>query len=623
MIRMKNKTKFNHDITFIKALLRSIRPFPSKDFQRRMDLAPWKLYKDHNLARLQVRRLVKLASIAVGAIMLISLAFSPIGRVLAEEIIHFFNEITGNTLPLDPDQIQEPIPTPQPTYYSALLPADQAALPEEDTPAEPEAAPQIDPAYLQDMDIMSARAMMDFPLFEPAYLPQGYRLQNIHSDDTCQVLSMTYSPDASTEGITVELSESRSPFDVQITEDTNQETISVAGKAIELFSRGGQPLPDGADEILLWRQDDVSLKLSVYSKQDGNEIAYQRDDWLAVIEGLTTCQVNGSTNDYACEINRAAVAAGFIPWQFPEAPEGYSFNKVIYSPGMTAIWYASPVGELGLLQSEEDFKTQETSDWFSVPADAIENITVAGQPAEYVDGDFVAEPGQDHAVWNPGTDHIRLRWKQDNWWFQFVKWGSPRMQPQELADLASDLVSDPAQINAEQQLNSSSGPEIVVDAYLTLAEAEEAYGKKFLQPGFLPEYLPFSHARLGDNDMLMLFYGDFAEDKVQMNGDGLVFIQGNVDTSFMALNEDFPPEAITETQVNDSPAKLISGTMQVEFDAEGQSLGDPQWVQEPFMLTLYWELGDRFYLLRFYAAGGSGTRIEAADLIKIAESLQK
>ena len=622
---MKNKTKINREVATIEALFRTIRPFPGEDFQRRMDLAPWKLNDKHDQAQLRVRRLIKLAGIMAVAALLIGLAFSPVGRVLAEEIIQFFNQIIGNTLPLPPDQILEPVPTstPQPTYYPALLPADQAALPEEDTSAEPEPTPQLDPAYLQDMDSMSARALVDFPLLEPAYLPQGYQLQNIHFDDTRQVLSMTYGQDASMRGLMVKLSESHNPFDLQFPEDSGRETISVAGKVVERYSRVGQSLPDGADEILLWEQDGVSLTLAVHYRQDQSETVYQREDWLAVIEGLTTCPVSGSTKDYACEVNRAAVAAGFIPWQFPQAPESYSFKSVYYIPGMTAIWYASPAGELGLLQSTEDFKTQETSDWFSVPADAIQEVIVAGRPAEYVAGDFVANPGEDHAVWNPDTGHIRLRWKQADWWFQFVKWGSPHMQPQELADLAADLTADPALFNADLQvgeLNQITMP----DAYLTIADAEKAYGEGFLQPEILPQNLPFSHARLSEDGTILLFYGDFAEDKMRANDDVLTFAQGPKGQSFEETYEkNYPQEAITDAQVNGHPAKLISGTIQMSYDENGQLLEGPTWKIDPFMLALYWEEGELNFVLRFSAGAQSGTRLDAPELIEIAESLHE
>ncbi len=294
-----------------------------------------------------------------------------------------------------------------------------------------------------------------------------------------------------------------------------------------------------------------------------------------------------------------------------------------YGVGLTAIWYASPVGELGLLQSTQDFKTQDSSDWFSVPQAAIQEVTVAGQIAEYVKGDFVAQPGEDHAIWNPDSDHIRLRWKQADWWFEVVKWGVPRMEPQELADLVTGLTADPAQVRMDSQSNGSAEAMAVPEAYLTLADAQKAYGKKFLEPSVLPENLPFSHARLsGNDDGIMLFYGYFDEDKMRIKSDLLVITQGTVSTSFEETYRVFPKEAITDTQVDGHPAKLITGTVGTSYDEKGQLLEGPTWkTDDPYMLTLYWEVDNRYFVVQFSSGPESGARLDASSLMNIAESL--
>lgn len=621
---MKNKSNLNHDISRIEDLLRSIQPVPGKEFHRRMESAPWNTPGPKEKRSFGFKRYYKLAGIMACAMILIGLAFTPAGKVLAEEIIHFFNQVTGNTLPLQSDEVVEVLPTatPQPTYYPALLPADQVQPTEVENESTPVAAPQLDPDQLQDLDSMTARSLVDFSLLEPSVLPDGYRLQNIRFDDSQKALLFTYTSGSTGTGAYFVLIQGRNLTSLQIPDDATRETILANGKQVEWIS-GQKPLADGASTVLRWEQDGVELMMELYPGGGQGDSELQQEDWVAVVNGLTACPTSGSKKDYACEVNRAAIAAGFTPWQFPQAPDGYSFKNVYYKAGLTAIWYASSAGELGLLQSEEDFKTQETSDWFSVPQDAIQEVTVAGQAAEYVNGSFIAQPGKDHAIWNPDSGQIRLRWKQADGWFQFVKWGAPEMQPQELADLAAGLTADPAQVHTDLQTNSAADTMTIPEVYLTLADAEKAYGKKFLQPAVLPADLPFSHARLSAEDGIMLFYGDFAEDKMHMNSDAMVFIQGKKTSSFQEIYRDYPPEAIADAQVDGHPAKLITGTMQIgSFDENGQQLLEaPTWKKDPYMLTLYWEVDSQYFVLRFFSVPESGARLDASSLIAVAESL--
>jgi hypothetical protein len=622
---MKSKQNSNREIIRIEKLLRSIDPLPGKEFHQRMESAPWNMTSSPEIGTVNFKRYYKLAGVLVALIILIGLAFTPVGKVLAEEIIHFFNQVTGNTLPLELDQIIElqPTSTPQPTYYPALLPADQVQPSKVEEEPTPEATSQFDSGELPVLDSMTARYLVDFSLLEPSVLPAGYRLQNIRFDADQKAMLLTYGLDDLGTGAYFILAQGQNLTPLQIPDDAHVELMQTDGKMVEWIN-DSQSFADGASVVLRWEQDGVALMLDIYPGEAQGDTAPQRDDWLAVINGLTACPTSGPEKDYACEVSRAAAAAGFTPWQFPQAPEEYSFKNVYYGVGLTAIWYASPVGELGLLQSTQDFKAKDSSDWFSVPETAIQEVTVAGQTAEYVKGDFVAQPGEDHAIWNPDSDHIRLRWKQADWWFEVVKWGVPRMEPQELADLVSDLTADPAQIKVDSQSSVPANTMAVPETYLTFADAEKAYGKKFLKPSVIPEDLPFSHARLiGNDDGIMLFYGYFDEDKMRINSDLLIITQGTVSTSFEETYRVFPPEAITDTLVDGHPAKLITGTVGTSYDENGQLLEGPTWkTDDPYMLTLYWEVDNRYFVVQFSTGPESGARLDASSLIKIAESLQ-
>ncbi len=621
---MNQRLNEKQALSRIEGLLRSIQPLPGEDFNRRMQSAPWNISDNREKSTFRLAPSYRLAGILAAAVILVGLAFTPAGQVLAQEIIHFFNQIIGNTFPLPKDQIMAPVPTetPQPTYYPALLPSDQI----QKTGSAPEATPLLDYSQLnldllQVTDSTTARGLVDFPLLEPSFLPEAYRLRNIRYDDIQKAVLFTYASENAGPREYFVLAQGRNLAALQIPADASRETLQVGGNAVQWIS-APTLFADGAATVLRWEQAGVERMLEIFQGDAGNETGLQREVWLSVLNGLTTCPADGSDQDYACAVNHAAVATGFTPWQFPQAPEGYSFESVYYKAGQTAIWYASPAGELGVLQSSDDFKSQESNPWFSVPQDAVQKVTVAGQPAEYVNGSFIAKPGEDHAIWNPDSGQIRLRWQQDGWWFQFVKWGVPAMQPQQLADLASDLTPDVQKVNSGSQVASVSIPH--PEVYRSIADAEKAYGKKFLQPAVLPDGLPFSHASLNDDGSITLFYGDFADDKIQLLGNMLLLSQGKKEKAFTELYKVFPAEAFTAAQVNGLPAHLIRGGMLIgSYDASGNSLIDaPVWQQEPFRLTLYWEKDDQCYTLQFSTIPGSGARISDEDLIKIAESLQ-
>jgi hypothetical protein len=201
---------------------------------------------------------------------------------------------------------------------------------------------------------MTARYLVDFSLLEPSVLPAGYRLQNIRFDADQKAMLLTYGLDDLGTGAYFILAQGQNLTPLQIPDDAHVELMQTDGKMVEWIN-DSQSFADGASVVLRWEQDGVALMLDIYPGEAQGDTAPQRDDWLAVINGLTACPTSGPEKDYACEVSRAAAAAGFTPWQFPQAPEEYSFKNVYYGVGLTAIWYASPVGELGLLQSTQDF----------------------------------------------------------------------------------------------------------------------------------------------------------------------------------------------------------------------------------------------------------------------------
>jgi hypothetical protein len=626
---MKNAPNTKADLSKLEELLRACQPVPREEFHTRMDSAPWKTTSPGSNKPVSVNRRYQLAGVAACLVLLIIFAFTPAGRVLADEILHFFKRAAGDTLPLPPDQILEAMPTitPESTYFPSLMSATQV---NQQAIEQPTSAPTPDlaPEWLQDMDSISAKTMAGFDLLEPSELPANYRLQGIQYDPVQQAVHMQYTSPQAGSGEFFSITQGKNLPAIPVGASARLKTIEARDKQIEMVRGGWFVLKDAEQSTweegmeaytYRWEENSVTISVEFYLNEEFSPAYLHEDERLAILNNLTLCPSGTDQKDYACEVQTAAVAAGFYPWQFPQAPEGLTFKSTYYKPGLTAIWYGGGVGELGVLQSTDNFTAYENSDWFSVPEEAIQKVSVAGQPGEYVNGSFIAKPGEDHATWAPDSGQIRLRWKNGDWWFQIVKWGAPELQPQELADLAAQLTGELHEVDTSKQGREEARQ--IGDAYLSVDDAAKAYGKSILQPSVLPDGMPFSHARLM-GDGVMLFYGDFAADKMRVNGANMIISQSENQGSFANAYVDFPAEALQDVLVNGQPAKLVSGSLEVSFDQNGQQQGEPVWKQTPFALSLYWEDAGCLMMIGFHAGAKSGARINSQDLIAIAESMQ-
>jgi hypothetical protein len=629
---MRDNLKNPPEISQIEDLLRTFQPFPREEFATRMASAPWTNPSTTRKKSIKMSRRLQLAGVAACLVLLIIFGFTPAGRVLANEILHFFKRAAGDTLPLPPDQILEAMPTitPEPTFFPSLMSATQVNQQAVEQP-EPTLAPtpELAPEWLQDMDSISAKSVAGFDLLEPSELPADYRLQTIQYDPEQQAVRMQYASPQAGSGEFFSITQGKNLPAIPVGASAHLKTVEARGKQIEMV-RGGWFVLNSAEQstweegmevyTYRWGENGVTISVEFFLNEEFSPAYLHDDERLAILNNLTLCPSGTDQKDYACEVQAAAAAAGFHPWQFPQAPEGgFTFKSTYYKPGLTAIWYASGNGELGVLQSTDNFTAYENSEWFSVPEEAIQKVSVAGQPGEYVNGSFIAKAGEDHATWMPDSGQIRLRWKNGDWWFQIVKWGAPELQPQELADLAATLTGESHEVDAGKQGRVESRR--VDDAYLSVDDAAKAYGKNILQPTVLPDGMPFSHARLM-GDSLMLFYGDFAADKMRVNGAIMVISQGENQGSFANAYADYPAEAVQDVLVNGQPAKLVSGSLQVSFDQNGQQQGEPVWKQTPFALSLYWEDAGCLMTIGFHAGAESGARISQEDIITIAESMQ-
>ncbi|MEA4910115.1 MAG: hypothetical protein VB089_21010 [Anaerolineaceae bacterium] len=566
---------------------------------------------------------------ALGAVVLILLgvlAATPVGSVLADELLQFFARVQGNSLPLQPEQIMPPVPTstPEPTHALAIQPATEvtAALPT----ATLVPTLTLDPADLADASLIEAQTAAGWRLYAPRRLPRDYRLTRILYDSDQQSVQMQYASPQAGSGEFFQITQGRSLEPLSVGADAQVENVAIGPYNAE-FVRGTWLTADGADQstwegnaevyTLRWQAEEVFLSIQFFLNDAFYPAYLERDEILAVAQDMARCE----GGDYACQVDQAAAAAGFTPWQFPAAPEGLSFDYVDYRPGLTAVEYGHSMDRLSLVQSTQDFATQEENTWFSVPEDAVQSLEVAGQPGEYVRGQFMARPGESQAEWNADVPVERLRWKNGDWWFQLVKTGGEEMQASALADLAAQLTNDDTQVQADGQ-DSNSLQAAVPGVYTDLASLEAAAGFDVLEPGVLPEGLPFSHARYeAIFHSVMLLYGNFAPDKIHADGPVLLLIQAPRPAQDSDPSGYYPPEAIQAVEVNGQAGYLITGSMETFMAEEGQPTPAPVWHADSGGLALHWNSGEWQFDLRFDPTG-HGARIGMEDLLEIAASLQ-
>jgi hypothetical protein len=616
----------------IEKLLRSIQPLPGKRFYHHMMHAPWKNRPLENEGKLKMNQKSQTFKIAA-VVMAISLIIiiTPIGRVFANEVVQFFARVQSNVLHLSPDQVSEPVPTitPEPTRALPLLPAEQVA--QITSTATPFSEPVQPQEPMQNLSIVEARYYAGFDLFEPTDMPRDYRLTQITYDPIQQAVQLRYASPRAGSGEFFQITQGKNlePFSVGSTAQV--ETISIGEYPAE-FVRGGWFVANGSDEAvwendsgtytLRWQVNEITISIEFFVNDSFYPAYLERDEMLALANSLTHCDKTDSKTYYTCAISQAAAAAGFTPWQFPTAPQGLNFKHIDYQPGRTALWYSGGAGELGVLQSQQNFATPEENSWFSVPASAIQSVMISGQPGEYVRGEFKSRPGESEAVWDPDLDLERMRWKNGAWWFQIVKWGEPVLSLEELTDLAGQITADAALVQAGRQQEPVEEESGFATVYNSVAEVETAAGFDVLEPGLLPEGLPFSHARCESaGGTVMLFYGSFAADKMHANGPLLLIGETPLSKVVGDAPDMYPPEALESIEVNGYPGQLIKGTLFAGMAEPGQPTPAPKWDSESAILTLTWKTADRFFSIQFDPTPGQGARLSRQDLLQIAASL--
>jgi hypothetical protein len=135
---------------------------------------------------------------------------------------------------------------------------------------------------------------------------------------------------------------------------------------------------------------------------------------------------------YTCQVQHAAQTAGFAPAMPPLEDSGLWLSSLAVDTASNTVLagfgysgYPDTGGSVHISQGVGDFPAG--SEWDKVPEHAVQAVTVAGNPAEYVEGSFVVRPGDTDAIFTAEVPISRLRWRDGERWFEFFKAGAPEM----------------------------------------------------------------------------------------------------------------------------------------------------------------------------------------------------
>ena len=121
---------------------------------------------------------------------------------------------------------------------------------------------------------------------------------------------------------------------------------------------------------------------------------------------------------YADEISKVEQQLGFALKEFSEIPAGLTFSRIGVFPekGIISIGYESKGGHLTLKQGLGNFPEDGSFD--QVPSYEIQLVMIGEYPGEYVQGDFIMLAGETDATWVSDLSIQRLRWREDDRWFE-------------------------------------------------------------------------------------------------------------------------------------------------------------------------------------------------------------
>jgi hypothetical protein len=302
-----------------------------------------------------------------------------------------------------------------------------------------------------------------------------------------------------------------------------------------------------------------------------------------------------------CEIQMLEDQLGFAIHVLPLQAAELVVERLVLNPTSQnlTIHYTNPYSlSVTLRQGLGEFPPDDTFD--RVPPDAVRAVSIAGSPGEIVGGTFVQWADEDRLEWWPSAPMLRLRWKNDERWYEIGRFGTPEFSPaldgNDLAWLAEHLEQGSSMTDASRGVGFPTSPE----------QAELQAGFEIMIPGLIPAGLEFRYAQLSDDiARVMLVYSTAADSGPR---------------GYFVINE--AREATEARSVGTALVEHVTvhgtdGHCVVGYNRGGES------PYSPAELLAWSADGLNFEILHFSAAeDGYNTRLGCEGMIAVAESLQ-
>ena len=320
------------------------------------------------------------------------------------------------------------------------------------------------------------------------------------------------------------------------------------------------------------------------------------------------------SSTFICQLQDAQAKLGFavksFPAQYVQAP--FVFMWIDQAHALLQMDFRDGQTGYHLDQGLGDFPTDCRG--CTIYQDAVQPVQVGVYPAEYAAGAFIFPKGQvDQAmVWNADEPTYHLRWKENDQWYSFTMVMN-QLGGQEPGEMKGKMVQIAENLAGLDQgadlLTAGNQPSIKDSASFTIKE-----------PGLLPEgfrQVPdVTSSGLTTAPRVGMSYeyvvnGQWvnyltleqmiipADDNTLRREYALLYQGQSVDKNGLWVN----PDTDEAVQINGATGYYLDG---------GSSLTS----------ALYWQDGEREYLLIYQWAPDFGGRLDKQTLIAIAESLR-
>lgn len=134
------------------------------------------------------------------------------------------------------------------------------------------------------------------------------------------------------------------------------------------------------------------------------------------------CPQTEPEQHYACALGYVQERTDFnlkaLPAGSPLALTGVEIDP---SDGAVTLYYGENATMI-LTQRQSPFVPSINGE---VPVEVVQPVMVNGLPGEYVEGGFILKPGSQEYTWETTMPMARLRWKEDDTWYELTKPGTP------------------------------------------------------------------------------------------------------------------------------------------------------------------------------------------------------